>query len=89
MRALSPTTKYRKDLKRQKKRGKDLAKLDAALRDLQQNGELRASYGPHKLSGEWNDLWECHIEPDWLLIYDVNDAEVQLIRTGTLSDLFG
>src|SRR5271166_3662648 len=42
----------------------------------------------HKLSGEWKGLWECHIEPDWLLIYDITSAEVLLIRTGAHSDLF-
>lgn len=42
----------------------------------------------HQLSGEWKGVWECHIEPDWLLIYSVTPNEVVLIRTGTHSDLF-
>ncbi len=40
------------------------------------------------LSGEWGGVWECHLEPDWLLIYDVSDEEVLLIRTGTHADFF-
>ena len=44
--------------------------------------------GAHKLSGEWSGVWECHIEPDWLLIYAVTDEEVLLIRTGTHADQF-
>jgi mRNA interferase YafQ len=40
------------------------------------------------LTGEWGGVWECHIEPDWLLIYEVTDREVILIRTGTHSELF-
>ena len=88
MRALRPTTKFGKDLKRQNRRGKDLTKLEAAIESLQRNGELPLTYRPHKLSGDWGGLWECHIESDWLLIYDVSDEDVLLIRTGTHSDLF-
>lgn len=88
MRSLRPTTAFRKDLKRQRKRGKDLNKLTAAIETLQETGELPPAYRPHKLSGNWNDVWECHIEPDWLLMYVVSDEEVQLIRTGSHADLF-
>ena len=89
MRLLSPTTAYRRDVRRQARRGKDLDKLTAVIEELQETGELALAYRPHKLSGNWADVWECHIEPDWLLIYDVTEEEVQLIRTGTHSDLFG
>jgi mRNA interferase YafQ len=88
MRFLRPTTAYKKDLKRQRRRGKALNKLTAAIELLQEAGELPRTYRPHKLSGNWAHVWECHIEPDWLLIYDVDDEEVQLIRTGTHADLF-
>ncbi|MGH6922014.1 MAG: type II toxin-antitoxin system RelE/ParE family toxin, partial [Geminicoccaceae bacterium] len=43
----------------------------------------------HRLSGEWNRLWECRIEPDWLLIWDETDEMLTLVRTGTHADLFG
>jgi mRNA interferase YafQ len=49
---------------------------------------LPPSYHPHRLSREWSGVWECHIEPDWLLIYAVTDREVILIRTGSHRDLF-
>ena len=52
------------------------------------DGVLPSLLQPHRLTGDLNGLWECHIEPDWLLIYDVNDDEVLLVRTGTHSDLF-
>jgi len=62
--------------------------LIAVVELLAQDGELPAGYRPHRLSGEWKGIWECHIEPDWLLIYDVTPEEVLLIRTGTHLDLF-
>lgn len=55
---------------------------------LAETGTLPPAYYPHRLRGEWKGVWECHIEPDWLLIYDVTDKEVLLIRTGTHADLF-
>lgn len=60
----------------------------AVVELLAEDGALSAAYRPHKLSGEWKGVWECHIEPDWLLIYDVTPNEVLLIRTGTHADLF-
>jgi mRNA interferase YafQ len=60
----------------------------AAVQVLAEQGDLPAGYRAHKLSGEWSGVWECHIEPDWLLIYALTDAEVFLIRTGTHTDLF-
>jgi mRNA interferase YafQ len=88
MRKIIEQTQFRQDLKRQKRRGKDVEELIAAVDLLAETGTLPAGYRPHKLSGEWKGVWECHIEPDWLLIYDVTDKEVLLIRTGTHSDLF-
>jgi mRNA interferase YafQ len=46
-------------------------------------------YRPHRLSGNWNRFWECHIEPDWLLIWDEDETALILVRTGTHADLFG
>ena len=88
MRRIAQRRQFRNDLKRQKRRGKDIEDLIAAVELLAEHGSLPASYRPHQLSGEWHGVWECHIEPDWLLIYVVTDEEVRLIRTGTHSDLF-
>jgi mRNA interferase YafQ len=88
MRRIAQRKQFRNDLKRQKQRGKNVEELIAAVELLAQDGKLPAGYRPHKLSGEWKVVWECHIEPDWLLIYAVTATEVLLIRTGTHSDLF-
>jgi mRNA interferase YafQ len=63
--------------------------LIAAVELLAETGTLPEGYSPHQLSGEWKSVLECHIDPDWLLIYEVTPEEVLLIRTGTHSDLFG
>lgn len=76
-------------MRRQRRRGKDIEDLIAAVEVLAETGGLPVGYRPHQLSGEWKGVWECHIDPDWLLIYEVTPDEVLLIRTGTLSDLFG
>jgi mRNA interferase YafQ len=88
MRRITQRRRFREDLKRQKRRGKDIEEIIAAVEILAETGMLPEAYRPHKLSGEWKGVWECHIEPDWLLIYDVTPAEVLLIRTGSHSDLF-
>jgi mRNA interferase YafQ len=53
-------------------------------------GTLPKKFLPHKLSGQYKDNWECHIKPDWLLIWNIDDQanEIWLVRTGTHSDLF-
>jgi mRNA interferase YafQ len=68
MRLITQRTQFRNDLKRQKRRGKDVEELIAAVELLADDGILPSGYRPHKLSGEWKGVWECHIEPDWLLI---------------------
>jgi len=88
MRALVESTAFRKDWKRAHKRGYDVAKLAAVLRKLQLGEPLPMSNRAHPLKGEWKGYWECHVEPDWLLIYKVTDDEVRLARTGTHADLF-
>ena len=62
--------------------------LDAVVLLLIQHGQLPRELRPHKLSGEYEGLWECHVEDDWLLIYDVSPTTVFLFRTGTHDDLF-
>jgi mRNA interferase YafQ len=88
MKRLVPSGAFRKDLKRVQRRGYRIDKLNAVLTLLQQAKPLPAAARPHKLSGEWQGAWECHIAPDWLLIYDFDESEVELLRTGTHADLF-
>ena len=88
MRALRFGGAFRGDLKRIVKRGYDRACLDSVTETLQLQGSLPSSVHPHPLKGEWKGYWECHIAPDWLLIYKVSEDEVLLARTGTHADLF-
>jgi len=88
MKPVYTTGRYQKDFKRAEKRGKDMQKL-AAIVELIANGlPLPHRCRPHRLSGDYEDQWECHIEPDWLLIYDIRVNAVWLNRLGTHSDLF-
>ena len=70
------------------KRGKDQASLRRIIELLVQGKQLPAKYKNHPLSGSKNNEWDCHIEPDWVLIYIKNKNELKLVRTGTHSDLF-
>jgi len=88
MKKLIPTNRFRKDKKKMEKRGADFSKLSKILILLQVDKSLPLSARPHKLTGNWNGFWECHIEPDWLLIYTVDEDAVGLVRTGTHADLF-
>ena len=88
MLALVPSTRFRKDVKRAEKRGKDMAKLRAVLNLLAQEQPLPVEYKDHALRGDWIGFRDLHIEPDWLLLYRIENDEVQLARTGTHSDLF-
>ena len=88
MLALVRSTRFRKDVKRARKRGKDMGKLREALALLASGADLPESYRDHALQGEWNGYRDLHIEPDWLLIYRITADEVQLARTGTHADLF-
>ncbi len=82
------TNQFKKDLKRAKKRGKNIDKLEVVINNLQGGDNLDIRYRNHQLTGNWFPYWECHIEPDWLLIYQRSPTELILIRTGTHSDLF-
>jgi mRNA interferase YafQ len=89
MRRIAQQRRFREDLRRQKRRGRNIEDLIEAVELLAENGELPPAYRPHKLVGQWKGVWECHIEADWLLIYSVTAREVLLIRTGSHRDLFG
>lgn len=80
--------KYRKDIKRLRKRGKNLNKLDAIVRILARQETIPTRYRPHRLSGDMIPYWDLHVEPDWLLIYRIYDDVLELYRTGTHSDIF-
>lgn len=87
---LIPTAKFRKDMKRIKKRGYDLRLLTEVLDLLATGSVLPEKYKDHALSGNYQCHRECHISPDWLLIYRVEVGMLVLVlsRTGTHSDLF-
>lgn len=85
------TAQFKKDYKRAKKRGKDMALLDEAILMLAKGEMLPSSMRDHELSGVWHGFRECHIQPDWLLVYRINNdvLVLTLTRTGSHSDLFG
>jgi mRNA interferase YafQ len=81
-------TQYRRDLKRCEKRGKPMEKMRQVILLLLSGEPLPARYRDHTLSGDWIGHRECHIDPDWLLIYKVDAESLFLVRTGSHSDLF-
>ena len=89
MKAFRLAARYKRDYKLIAKRGYDLDLIDAVIARLAHDEVLPAARRDHPLKGEWKGYRECHIEPDWLLIYKVDDREVLLARTGTHADLFG
>lgn len=88
MRKIVETAAFSRDLKRCKKRGKNVLKLFGVVASLAKGTPLDPKHKPHPLKGNWKPKWDCHVEPDWILIYEVTDKEVVLVRTGTHSDLF-
>ena len=89
MRSIEYSNAFKKDFRRSVKRGASPAKLNAVLALLMNNEPLPARNRPHLLSGGWKGFWECHVAPDWLLIYDLSDPDIlALHRMGTHSDLF-
>ena len=85
-----PSKRFEKDMKRCEKRGYNMQLIKDAIMLLAETGTLPANYRPHKLSGQYGGCWECHLKPDWLLIWEQNDTELILLftGTGTHSDLF-
>ena len=84
------TTQFKKDLKLAKKQSKSLDKLFEVIEILASGGTLDAKYRDHDLSGNYKGTRECHVEPDWLLIYERRDEVLVLMlyRLGTHSELF-
>lgn len=87
---LHTTSKFRKDYKRIKKRGYDLALFEAVLEKLLNQKPLEAKYKDHALTGSYAGFRECHIQPDWLFIYAIEKDQLVLVAagTGTHADLF-
>ena len=84
------SNRFRKDLENAKKRNLNLKLLEEVVNKLANQEKLDEKYHDHPLLGKYSDFRECHIKPDWLLIYNIDDEvlEVFLFRTGTHSDLF-
>jgi len=82
---------FKRAYKRCLKQGFDPSLLADVLIILSETGTLPPQYRPHKLVGRFANLWECHIQPDWLLVWEQHDDELVLILidTGTHADLFG
>ena len=89
-RKIIATSLFKRDLKRVKKQGKKVEKLISVVNSLAEGKQLEERYKDHRLSGEYSDTRECHIEPDWLLIYQIADEKLSLVltRTGSHSELF-
>ncbi len=83
------TSAFKKDYKRAKKRGLDLSKLQCVVERLVNGTSLPESLRDHALTGNWANHRECHIAPDWLLIYQIHEdvLVLELTRTGSHSDL--
>jgi mRNA interferase YafQ len=88
VRAIVQSGAFQRDLRKLARRGKDMSKLYAAVESLAKGEPLAARHKPHPLKGDWRPKWDCHIEPDRVLIYEVTRDAVKLVRTGTHSDLF-
>ena len=90
MRKIVASNKFKKDLSQAAKRGFNLKLLNDVVTMLANGETLDPKYKDHPLIGDYEDFRECHIKPDWLLIYRVDDEELELylFRTGTHSDLF-
>lgn len=84
------STRFKKEFRRCIKRGFNMKLITDAMDLLEATGTLPAKYHPHKLSGNLDGIWECHIQPDWLMTWEQNDTRLTLLflRTGTHSDLF-
>lgn len=87
---IQPTTRFRKDVKLMQKRGFDMQRLTQVVSLLADGIPLPETYRDHALSGNWSGHRECHIQPDWLLVYHIEQDFLVLVltRTGSHSDLF-
>lgn len=82
------STQFKKDYKRIKRQEKDVTLLENVVKKLLKKEQLEPKYKDHKLAGRWKSFRDCHIEPDWILIYQLTEDTLILERTGSHSDLF-
>jgi mRNA interferase YafQ len=82
------SSQFKKDLKKARRQGKDLNLLQAVVVTLANEQALEDRFRDHELTGNWRSYRECHVNPDWLLIYKVTDEELKLARIGSHSELF-
>ncbi len=87
---IKPTNQFKKDFKLAKKQGKNIDKLFAVIEKLANGETLEPKHRDHDLVGNYKGCRECHIEPDWLLVYEIFEdvLVLMLYRTGSHSDLF-
>lgn len=88
MREIERTHQFKRDLKLARRRGKKLERLAAIIEMLAKDEPLPARHRPHRLIGDMEGYWECHVEPDYLLVYEYLPDTLMLVRLGTHSDLF-
>ena len=82
------TTQFKKDYKKIKRQNKDVTKLETVVRMLVGGRPLEPKYKDHSLTGNWKGHRDCHLAPDWLVIYRKTDTDLYLERTGSHSELF-
>ena len=87
--AIRQSTRFRRDVKRLRRQIFDLSKLESVVSALVAEEQLDQRYRDHALVGNWIGFRECHIHPDWLLIYRIESDELQLARTGSHAELYG
>ncbi len=88
MRKVFYSGQFKRDIRRQERRGKDMEKFRAITRLLIAGEALPARYKDHPLKGVWTGYRDAHIEPDWVLIYKIDGDTVRFERNGTHADLF-
>ncbi len=89
MKKVRTASKFRRDFKLAKKRGRDIDILTEVVELLREGEILNEMWKDHGLRGDWIGSRECHLTPDWMLIYEIAEDEIILQRTGSHSDLFG
>ena len=85
---LNRTSKFKSDYKRAKKQNRDISKLEEIIISLSNKESLDNKYKDHPLSGKLKKYRDCHIEPDWIMMYEITDYELNLIRLGSHAELF-
>lgn len=85
---LRTTTAFERDVRRMEKQSKDLDKLEKIVDLLQAQQPLPARCRRHPMKGVWAGHWDCHIEPDWILVYKLTEEALILVRTGSHAELF-